>query len=53
MVRANVRRVVDELRTTSEPMLLEPQRSGKVMVVGAYYVLDTGRVDFFDVPAAR
>lgn len=52
-VRANVRRVVHELRTTSEPMLLEPQRAGKVMVVGAYYFLDTGRVDFFDVPAER
>lgn len=49
-VRANVRRVVEELRTTAEPMLLDPQRKGKVMVVGAYYFLDTGRVDFFDVP---
>ena len=51
-VRANVRRTVEELRTASEPMLLDPQRTGKVMVVGAYYALDTGRVDFFDVPRA-
>ena len=49
-VRANVRRVVQDLRTTSEPMLLEPQRAGRVMVVGAYYYLDSGRVDFFDLP---
>lgn len=53
-VRQNVRRVVHELRTSVEPMLLEPQRQGKLKVVGAYYDLDTGVVDFFDeaAPAA-
>lgn len=48
-VRANVRRVTERLRTASEPILLDPQRAGKVKVVGAYYALDTGRVDFFDI----
>ncbi len=46
--RANVSRTVARLRTASEPLLLEPQKSGKLKVVGAYYDLDTGRVDFFD-----
>lgn len=48
-VRANVNRVVTRLRTASEPILLDPQRTGKVKVVGAYYALDTGSVDFFDL----
>lgn len=48
--RANVSRTVERLRTASEPMLLEPQRQGRLKVVGAYYDLDTGRVDFFDEP---
>ena len=49
-VRANVARQVGQLRTASEPILLDPQRAGKVKVVGAYYDLDSGRVDFFDEP---
>jgi carbonic anhydrase len=49
-VRENVRRMVRRLRTASEPILLEPQREGRLKVVGAYYDLDTGSVDFFDVP---
>lgn len=49
-VRENVRRVVRDLRTSVEPMLLEPQRAGRLKVVGAYYDLDTGAVDFFDEP---
>lgn len=48
-VRANVMRVTERLRTASEPILLDPQRTGKVKVVGAYYALDSGRVDFFDL----
>jgi carbonic anhydrase len=47
-VRENVRSVVKQLRTSAEPMLLDPQRVGKLRVVGAYYDLDTGVVDFFD-----
>lgn len=49
-VRENVRRMVRRLRTASEPLLMEPQRTGKLKVVGAYYDLDTGTVDFFDQP---
>lgn len=49
-VKANVSRTVERLRTAAEPMLLEPQRTGALKVVGAYYDLDTGRVDFFDEP---
>ncbi len=47
-VRENVRRVVRDLRTSVEPMLLDPQKAGRLKVVGAYYDLDTGMVDFFD-----
>lgn len=49
-VRENVRRVVRDLRTSVEPMLLDPQKTGRLKVVGAYYDLDTGVVDFFDEP---
>ncbi|HSF46884.1 MAG TPA: carbonic anhydrase, partial [Burkholderiales bacterium] len=45
-VRENVRRVVTRLRT-SEPLLIEPLRAGKLKVVGARYDLDDGKVDFF------
>jgi carbonic anhydrase len=48
--RVNVSRTVERLRTASEPMLLEPQRQGRLKVVGAYYSLETGSVDFFDEP---
>jgi carbonic anhydrase len=46
--RANVRRTVEQLRTAVEPILLEPQKQGRVKVVGAYYDLDTGAVDWID-----
>lgn len=49
-VRANVRRVVKQLRQHTDPILLEPQRTGALKVVGAYYDLDQGKVDFFDLP---
>ena len=49
-VRANVSRVVRQLREHTDPILLEPQQAGKLKVVGAYYDLDDGRVDFFDRP---
>jgi carbonic anhydrase len=45
-VRENVARVVAELRTASS-VLAQPLAEGRVMVVGAYYDLDEGRVDFF------
>lgn len=47
-IHMNVRHVVRGLRETSDPILAEPLKSGKVKVVGAYYDLDTGAVDFFD-----
>lgn len=45
-VRENVRRIVNRLRT-SEPVLIDPMRAGKVRIVGARYDLDDGDVDFF------
>lgn len=47
-VRENVRRIANRLRTTSDPLLLDPIKAGKVRVVGARYDLDDGDVDFFD-----
>ena len=49
-VRQNVRRVVNELRNEADPLLLALQRAGRLKVVGAYYDLDRGSVDFFDRP---
>ncbi|MBY0355342.1 MAG: carbonic anhydrase [Rickettsiales bacterium] len=48
-IRQNVRRTVRMLREDTDELLLKPQRSGALKVVGAYYSLDTGSVDFFDV----
>jgi carbonic anhydrase len=47
-VRANVSRTVARLRDAAEPMLIEPQKTGKLKVVGAAYSLDHGTVDFFN-----
>ena len=47
-IHMNVRHVVRSLRASSDPLLAMPMREGKAMVVGAYYDLDTGAVDFFD-----
>lgn len=47
-IHLNVRRVVQGLREASDPIIGEPVRQGKVRVVGAYYDLSTGSVDFFD-----
>ncbi|UYH54865.1 carbonic anhydrase [Qipengyuania sp. SS22] len=47
-IRNNVSRVVHRLRTTTDPLLLDPQKTGKLKVVGAHYNLGTGAVDFFD-----
>lgn len=48
-VRQNIRRVVGQLRTElSQPVLAEGLRGGRIRVVGAYYHLDSGQVDFFD-----
>lgn len=47
-VKQNVRRVVEFLREQSSPLLLEPLARGELKIVGAYYRLKTGEVDFFD-----
>lgn len=47
-VRRNVQRTVDRLRTASEPALLTPLAEGRLKIVGAYYSLEDGSVDFFD-----
>lgn len=49
-IRANVSRVVKQLRNSADPLLLDPQKAGRLKVVGAHYYLDTGAVDFFDRP---
>lgn len=46
VIRANVRRTVERLRT-SEPSLSSALLAGTVRIVGAEYSLDEGRVDFF------
>ncbi len=46
--RANVRRAVAELREEASPAFLGPQRDGRLRVVGAYYHLHSGRVEFLD-----
>jgi carbonic anhydrase len=51
-VRENVRRVARDLRSPAQPLLAAPQRDGKLKVVGAHYDLETGFVDFFDMPSA-
>ncbi len=47
-IHMNVRHVARALRESSDPILADPIKAGKVRVVGAYYDLDTGAVDFFD-----
>jgi len=47
--RANVARIVNNLRTASEPMLMAPLAAGELRVVGATYSLAQGEVDFFDL----
>ncbi len=48
-VLANVDRVVRQLRK-SEPILPYLVRQGKLTIMGAYYDLETGAVDYFDFP---
>jgi carbonic anhydrase len=50
-VRANVRRVTNYLRNQTDPMMQTPLREGRLRVVGAYYSLQSGMVDFFDLGA--
>ncbi|CAH0350789.1 carbonic anhydrase [Aquabacterium sp. CECT 9606] len=50
-VRANVRASVNQLRHGSE-LLEQLIQQGKLTVVGAEYSLDTGAVEFLDLPGA-
>lgn len=47
-VNLNVKRVADALRQTSDPILAGPLAERSLRVVGAYYSLSTGAVNFFD-----
>lgn len=47
-IHMNVSHVVRGLREASDPILAAPLSTGKIKVVGAYYNLDSGAVDFFD-----
>lgn len=47
-IEENVRRVVERLRRYAEPVLLEPQRAGRLKVVGAVYSLKTGAVRWLE-----
>lgn len=49
-IRANVRSSADHLRHGSR-VIEERVEQGRLLVVGAEYSLETGQVDFFDVPA--
>jgi carbonic anhydrase len=51
-VRVNIRASADHLRHGSELLEQLIQRDG-LIVVGAEYSLETGMVDFFDVPAGH
>lgn len=44
-VRENVKRTVERLRT-NETLFVEPQKQGKLKIVGARYDLDDGSVEF-------
>jgi len=48
-IRANILASVAQLRYGS-PLLEQLVASGQLLVVGAEYVLETGQVDFFEVP---
>jgi carbonic anhydrase len=46
-VKANVARIVERLKST-EQLLLDRVNAGSLKIVGAYYNLSTGAVDFFE-----
>ena len=47
-IHYNVSHVVKQLRESRDPLFSEPLSEGKLKIVGAYYDLDTGKVEFFD-----
>lgn len=48
--RANVRHAANQLRHGTSKLLEQRIAEGKLVVVGAEYSLETGKVDFFDLP---
>jgi carbonic anhydrase len=46
-VRENVHRIVERLRTTEE-LLINRLNAGTLRIIGAFYSLETGAVEFFD-----
>lgn len=48
-VRANVAATVARLRASTEPIMRDARERGELWIVGAYYDLESGRVDFFDL----
>jgi carbonic anhydrase len=46
-VRENVRGIVMRLRTSPEPILLEPLQARRLKIVGACYDLEDGTIDWF------
>lgn len=47
--KANVSWGVERLREHSDSLLSDPLAAGTLKIVGAYYGLEAGKVDFFDV----
>lgn len=48
----NVRRVVRELQEETSPAIRRPQQHGRLKIVGAFYHLATGEIDWLDDPKA-
>lgn len=48
-IKANVRHVEETLKS-SKPVLASLQQQGKLAILGAYYDLDSGKVEFLDKP---
>ena len=47
VVKANVKRTVDDIRVRSE-VLADAEKAGKIKIVGAYYSLKDGAITFMD-----
>ena len=47
VVENNVRHTIEEMRKNS-PMIAELERNGDILIAGAFYDLDTGKVTFID-----
>jgi carbonic anhydrase len=52
VAESNVRLTVETIRQKS-PILREMEEKGEIMIVGAMYDVKTGKVKFYDAPAAK